>query len=93
MVHFGFRGLRRAANISCWPCSLCSRDPLVRFGGHIRSSILHFLVDFLTLLVIVYGCDAYVVVDCDLLVHLAVDHVPVIRGTDSLRSLNRLNVL
>ena len=51
------------------------------------------MVNFLTLLVIVNGRDADIVVNCDLLVHLAVNYVPVISGANSLRGLNRLHVL
>ena len=93
MLCFRFRCLWHGTNICCGTCSLCPCDSLVRFGGHIGSWILHFLVNFFTLLMIVYGRDAYVIVNCDLLVHLAVHNVPVISGANSLRGLYRLNML
>lgn len=42
---------------------------------------------------IVNSGDANVIVNCDLLVHLAVDHGPVVRGANSLGGLYCLYVL
>ena len=48
------------------------REPLVRFGGHVWGCVLHFLVNLVTLLVIVDGRDANIIVYSDLLVYLVV---------------------
>lgn len=78
-MRLSLRGLRRRANVSCSASSRCPGDPLICFGGHVGSSVLYFLVNaFLTLLVIVDRCDAYVVVNSDLLIHLAVNYVPAV---------------
>ena len=42
---------------------------------------------------IVNGRDADVVINCDLLIHLAINYVPVISRANSLRGLDRLYVL